>query len=175
MTFTGATNLTDANTPWYRQFWPWFILSPLILVIMAGFWMIYIATVTSTGVVVDNFYKDGLSIVERTEQDEWAARRNLTAQLQSIGDRVQLRLGGELDNPPQALSLLFVFSTQASRDVRVRLERSADGRYTGRLPESIEGTRQLLLEPVNSDQAWRLHGDMRLPSSSIVSLQPRVE
>lgn len=168
--------MSDAiNTPWYKQFWPWFILSPLILVICASLWMTYIATVTHDGAIVDNYYKDGLSIVERTEQDQWAADMKLSAQLQTIGDRVQLRLSGDLETRPQALTLLYVFKTKASEDVEVRLERTADGRYLGRLPETIRGDRDLLLEPVDGEPHWRLHGRATLPSASIQTLHPRVE
>lgn len=165
----------STTTPWFKQFWPWFILSPLILVVFAGFWMIYIATVTHDGAIVDNYYKDGLSIVERTEQDQWAAKQNLSAQVQTLDERVQLRLNGDLESWPDALTLLYVFKTKASRDVEVRLERSPDGRYLGRLPEPVNGDRDLLLEPVDSDTHWRLHGQASLPSSTIQKLQPKVE
>lgn len=167
--------MIDENTPWFRQFWPWFILSPLILVVFAGFWMIYIATVTHDGAVVDNYYKDGLSIIERTSQDEWAAGKNLHARLQTLGQEVQLRLTGDLEVQPQTLSLLYVFPTQASRDVEVSLERAADGRYLGRLPEPISGQRALLLQSTLGEQTWRLHGKARLPSATIVSLTPKLE
>jgi len=167
-----------AVTPWYKQFWPWFILSPLIMVICASFWMLYIATVTHDGAIVDNYYKDGLSIIERTEQDQWAADMNLGAQLQTIGERVQLRVSGDLKEWPNALTLLYVFKTKASEDVEVRLERTPDGRYIGQLPQTIQGERDLLLEPADTPSSgnhWRLHGHATLPSSSILTLQPRVE
>ncbi len=167
--------MNNETTPWYKQFWPWFILSPLIMVVIASVWMTYIATTTHDGAIVDNYYKDGLSIVERTEQDEWAQARNLSGQLQMIGDRVQLRLTGDLQEWPETLNLLFVFRTKASEDVEVRLERTSDGRYTGQLNEAISGRRDLLLEPLGDTSHWRLHGNMTLPSSSIQTLQPRTE
>lgn len=167
--------MTDDSTPWYRQFWPWFILSPLIFVVIAGFSMIYLAVITSDGAVIDNYYKDGLTIVERTEQDEWAANNNLSAQLQSLGEQVQLRLHGDLPSAPETLTLRYVFSTQASRDTLVTLRRAADGRYLGSLPEAISGRRGLLLEPAGGNQPWRLHGEATLPSPTIVQLLPKVE
>lgn len=171
----GSDTLIDENTPWYRQFWPWFIFSPLIFVVCAGFWMLYIATVTHDGAVLDNYYKDGLSIIERTQQDDWAAAKNLEARVQALGNAIQLRLDGELDAPPQSLTLTYVFSTQASRDVVVTLTRASDGRYLGQLPEPVEGRRELLLESTGGDNAWRLHGRVDMPTSSITPLTPKVE
>lgn len=167
--------MIDENTPWYRQFWPWFIFSPLIFVVVACFWMLYIATVTHDGAVIDNYYKDGLSVIERTQQDEWAAEKNLTARVQALGSEIQLRLDGDLETQPDSLTLTYVFSTQASRDVEVPLTRASDGRYLGRLPEPVNGRRELLLESSGGDNAWRLHGRIDMPTSAIVSLTPKVE
>lgn len=161
-------------TPWYRQFWPWLVFSPMLFVVPAGIWMIYISVVTSDGFVTDNVYKDGRSYVVSTEADDLAREFQLGAQMQMIGDRISLRLDGDLDSMPQALSLLFVFDAHAQRDVRVELNRTPDGRFTGQLPEAIEGERSLLLQPLVDEPNWRLHGQVTLPSSTIQSLQPRV-
>lgn len=168
------TQETDTK-PWYKQFWPWFVLSPLIVVIGGGVFMTFVAVKTFDGPILDNFYKDGLTIVERTEQDDWARAHNLEASLQTIGDRVQLRLSGQLDSRPDSLKLLYAFRTQASRDVTVTLKRQPDGRYLGQLPRAIEGKRILELQPMGDKPEWLLRGGQTLPSSGIVTLQPRVE
>ncbi|WP_127554876.1 FixH family protein [Saccharospirillum alexandrii] len=161
-------------TPWYRQFWPWLVFSPMLFVVPAGIWMIYISVVTSDGSVIDDVYKDGRSYIVSTEADDLAMELQLGAQMQMIGDRISVRLDGNLDTPPQALTLLFVFDTHAQRDVEVTLSRTPDGRFTGQLPERIEGERSLLLQPLDSDTNWRLHGRVTLPSSTIQTLLPRV-
>lgn len=163
-----------AITPWYRQFWPWLVFSPMLFVVPAGIWMIYISVVTSDGSVTDNVYKDGRSYVVSTEADDLAMELQLEAQMQMIGDRVSLRLNGNLESAPQALSLLFVFDAHAQRDVEVELSQTPDGRFTGQLPEAIEGKRSLLLQPLGSEPNWRLHGGITLPDSTIQTLQPRV-
>lgn len=136
--------------------------------------MIYISVVTSDGSVLDDVYKDGRSYIVSTEADDLAMELQLGAQMQMIGDRVSVRLEGNLDAAPQALTLLFAFDAHAQRDVKVTLSRTQDGRFTGRLPEAVEGERSLLLQPLDSDTNWRLHGRVTLPSSTIQTLLPRV-
>ena len=60
-------------TPWYRQFWPWLVFSPMLFVVPAGIWMIYISVVTSDGSVIDEVYKDGRSYIGSTEADDLKA------------------------------------------------------------------------------------------------------
>lgn len=161
-------------TPWYRQFWPWLVFSPMLFVVPAGIWMIYISVVTSDGFVTDNVYKDGRSYVVNTEADDLATELQLGAQMQMIGERISLRLNGNLETLPQALSLLFVFDAHAQRDVEVELSRTPDGRYTGPMPDAIEGQRSVLLQPPGDEPNWRLHGRVTLPTSAIQTLQPKV-
>lgn len=163
----------NTRKPWYREFWIWFMLSPLIAVAAAWSWLLPLAVMTSDGAILDNYYEDGLSVIERNNQSQWATDHQLSAQLQTLDRRVQLRLDGRLDEQPERLALTYVFPTRASLDVGVELERQADGRYLGQLPETIENRRQLILEPVEADAPWRLHGEVTLPDRSIIRLQPR--
>ena len=66
-------NASDQFIPGYKQPWFWFLMVPLIMVFIMGFTMLYLSISTSDGVVVDNFYKDGLAIKTRNEQDAAAA------------------------------------------------------------------------------------------------------
>ena len=85
-----------AVTPWYKQLWPWIVFSPMIFVVPAGFWMIYISVVTNDGSIVDNVYRDGRTYIERTEEDTMAVDLRLNAQMQMIGDQISLRLNQTL-------------------------------------------------------------------------------
>jgi hypothetical protein len=146
----------------------------MIFVVPAGIWMIYISVVTSDGSVIDNTYNEGKTLVVSFKEDDLAAELQLGAQMQIIDDRISLRLSGNPQSLPERLSLLFVFDTSAQRDVSVELTRTADGRFTGSLPEPVEGQRSLLLEPLDTEPGWRLHGRAQFPTSMIQTLQPRV-
>ncbi|PTY37130.1 hypothetical protein BGP77_07625 [Saccharospirillum sp. MSK14-1] len=166
---------TSTRKPWYREFWIWFILAPIIAVVSFWAWLIPFAIKTNDGAILDNYYEDGLGIIERTTQAEWALEHNLSAQLQTLDERVQLRLEGNLDAMPEALQLTYVFPTREAWDVSVQLTRQADGRYLGVLPEAITERRQLILEPADGEEAsWRLHGEVTMPDRSIIRLSPKL-
>lgn len=170
--------MINENTPWYKQFWPWFILSPLLIVICAGFWMLYIAIVTNDGVIIDNFYKDGLGIEVRTEQDGVARKLGLQGDLHWAGQDLELSLTGVMTGYPDQLSLLIVYPTKSSRDINVILEHQGAGLYSGLITEKTSGSRQIQLEPVSEkgDSMWRLHAKTVVPPlSSQVVLLPKTE
>ncbi|WP_108124837.1 FixH family protein [Saccharospirillum mangrovi] len=159
---------------WFQEFWVWFMLAPLIAVVAAWAWFIPVAIRTNDGAILDNYYEDGLSVIERNTQSQWAAEQHLSAQLQTLGERVQLRLDGQLKERPDTLKLTYAFPTRASWDVSVELTRQPDGRYLGTLSEAVSERRQLILEPVGVAEPWRLHGEAVLPDRSIIRLQPRL-
>ena len=61
-----ATNPTDIR-PWYRQFWPWFLIALPGTVVIASLVTVYIAVNNADPVVDGNYYKHGLTINERLE------------------------------------------------------------------------------------------------------------
>ena len=168
--------MNQDSAPWYKQIWLWLVLAPLIMVIGASFFMIYLAISSSDGVVVDNFYKDGLAIKVREQQDEYALQRNIKAELKIENQQINLQLSGHLEVLPAQLKLQIIFPTLASKDVNVILTESG-GMYTGALPETLEGRRQLQIQPIGEsnqeDDYWRLHGETVFPLSGSVLLEPK--
>jgi hypothetical protein len=65
----------DENTPWYKQFWPWFIIALPASVVVASFFTLWLAISNPDHVVVeDDEYQrlnSGLKAQpQQTEQDE---------------------------------------------------------------------------------------------------------
>ena len=168
--------MNQDSAPWYKQVWLWLVLAPLIMVISASFFMIYLAISSDDGVVVDNFYKDGLAIKVRAQQDEYAAQRDIKAELKVENQMINLKLSGHLDTLPSQLKLQIIFPTLASKDVNVTLTESG-GIYTGAMPGGIEGRRQLQIQPIGESNQesdyWRLHGETVFPLTQPVMLEPK--
>lgn len=169
--------MSEAKSTWYKEPWFWMIITPLLVVIVAGFNLLYLAITTMDGVVVDNYYKDGRGIIARNEEDAFARQRGLAADVQWMpGNKVFLTLSGDLQIPPEQLDLLIVFPTSENFDIDVPLTHQGRGEYSGELPETVTGRRQLLLRPINENANWRLHYDGDLPAiGSTVTLLPRQE
>ncbi len=167
--------MTDNNfekIPGYKQPWLWFVLTPLIVVFFVGVFMLYVATVSNDGVVVDNYYKDGLGIKVRNQQDERANDLGLNAKLNLFDNKITLVLNGDLENKPQQLSLQIVHPTQDDFDINLTLTR-AGYQYHGAVNQEVVGRRIIQLSPVNSDFMWRLHGDFTFPLNEPLSLKPK--
>ena len=67
------------SRPWYRQFWPWFLIAIPLFAVITGLFTVVIATVTSDGLVVDDYYKRGLSINRVLARDQQAAELGIKA------------------------------------------------------------------------------------------------
>ncbi len=151
--------------PWYRQFWFWLVMSPLIVVVPASFTLLTLAILHSDDRVIDNYYKHGRMINASLEQDERARLWQMSAQLQLEAGRVQIELTTSTPYPP-ALSLWLDHPFEADRDQFLTLERQADGRYLGELPVST-GDWYLTLTPATgrderTQMPWRLRGELTL-------------
>ncbi len=56
--------------PWYRQFWPWFLILLPASVVVASLYTVYIANRGADDLVVDEYYKDGLAINRQLEKEQ---------------------------------------------------------------------------------------------------------
>ncbi|MEJ2043895.1 MAG: FixH family protein [Reinekea sp.] len=166
--------MTPEESPWYKQFWLWFIITPLAILVCASFYLLYLAITTNDGVVLDNYYRDGKGYVLRTEEDQFARSANLAADLQIIEKQVTLKMTGNLAPMPEKLLLILSHPTEQNLDVTTTLTHRGMGEYTGALPETVSGRRILQLQPVETEQGWRLHFDGKMtPEMDGIKLLPR--
>ena len=55
------------TVPWYRQFWPWFIIALPTVVVIASLLTVYIAVSHPDPLVDGDYYRHGLTINERLD------------------------------------------------------------------------------------------------------------
>jgi len=155
-----------APLPWYRHPWPWLLMAGPILVVVAGFYTLYLAVVTSDGLVADDYYKRGLAINQTLERGERASALGLYAIVDVQPDgtvRVELHSAApQLAAAPARLRVSLSHPTHAGSDRSVELARGPDGAYTGQIGPFSGGRRWLIVET----DAWRLpphatDGDIR--------------
>ena len=148
--------------PWYRQFWPWFLIALPASAVVAGFITLYIAISNRDSLVVDDYYKQGLAINQRLKEQQVAKALNLTAHasLDPISHRLTLVLTAshEIDEP--TLKLSMVHATQADQDQIILLKRQATNTYTASLNVK-PGKWHMILAPV--DEHWIIKASKTLP------------
>ena len=142
--------------PWYREPWPWLLMSGPAVVVVAGFMTLWLAVRSDDGLVADDYYKRGLAINQTLTRATRAEELALGARavLSAAAARVTLTGAGVL---PDALRLRLVHPTRAIADQQVELHAVAPGIYEGKLEAAIGGRRVMMLEDIA--RTWRLAGE----------------
>ncbi len=156
-------------TPWYRQAWPWFLISLPATAVVAGLATAWIAVASDDGLVVDDYYKQGMAIQMTIDRAREAARQGLSADLVFTAEFVEVRLKSAQNAPlPNALFLTVSHPTRGGLDQAVSLV-GRDGNYNAGLAALQPGHWNILLE--DESRQWRLNGAMYLPTENQVRLE----
>ena len=137
--------------PWYRQLWPWLLISGPAAVIVAGAATIWIAFASADGLVAEDYYRQGLAINHRVAREEAARRLGISAEVTVTAGRVRVRLQGQ---QPEVLFVHLAHATRAGHDVRIRLTASAGGLYEGEVGPLPRGRWRVVIEDPGS--TWRI-------------------
>ncbi|HEX2651947.1 MAG TPA: FixH family protein [Burkholderiales bacterium] len=138
-------------TPWYKEPWPWILMSGPAAVIVAGAATTWIAFASADGLVAEDYYRKGLAVNAVLAREQAAERLGIAADLERSGETMRVRLRGA---SPDFVFLRFVNATRASMDVRVRLEAAGAGLYEGRVLPLAPGRWRVILEDPRGE--WRL-------------------
>lgn len=168
--------------PWYRQFWPWFLIVLPGSVVVASFFMLYLAIKHADTLVSDNYYRDGLALNQVLSQDARARELALSAQLvfnieQGVLTINFIGTGKSWIPRSETLTLLLLHPTDAGADHMISVSAGGEGRYRGRLPSLPKHRFYLRLLPGKISDGeeiksakWRLNGEIDLSSASRVAL-----
>ncbi|MEH6590875.1 MAG: FixH family protein [Halioglobus sp.] len=155
--------------PWYRQFWPWFLIMLPASVVVAGLTTVYIAHEGADDLVIDEYYKNGLAINRQLEKIERASTAGIAAELEFSAHSVAVTISGDVT--AEKLNLTLSHPLEADRDFLVVLTRIEPGFYAAVLEQAIFSRWHWSLE--NQDQPrWRLDGTVNLDSASNDSVSP---
>src|SRR3954471_16187705 len=105
----------SATRPWYREPWPWFLMSGPAAVLVAGAITSWIAFRTADGLVVEDYYKQGLAINKVLKREETAQRLGIGASIALHADRLEVRMSGA---QPDVIFAHLAHATRAGHDLR---------------------------------------------------------
>jgi hypothetical protein len=148
--------MIERSRPWYKEFWPWFLIAFPAVAVAAGLVTLRLAVDSSDGLVDDDYYTQGLAINRTLTREHAAASAHLAGRVHFANGAVLLQLSGGLAAWPEELRLRVLHPTRAGMDQMVDLRRQADGSYVGRFKEPALGKWDLILE--DREKTWRLMG-----------------
>ena len=163
---TLAHGLTERK-PWYREPWPWILMTGPVVVIIAGIFTAWIAYTRGDPVISDDYYRKGLAAAQTLASSERAQTLGLQASVRlSADDSVSLNLSAEdkAFSAPPDIRLTLSHPTRAGLDQMQVLQREG-AVYRGRLHLPASGNWLLLIE--SEAQGWRLLGKVILPSTEV--------
>jgi hypothetical protein len=155
-------NKIQEEKPWYRENYVWLLISFPATAVIAGIITAVLAVKTDDGLVVDDYYKEGLAINRKLERDRLAAEYGLTANLQYAKDNESVRLIIGSNNDfvyPEKLKVSFLNASKAGVDKEEILTRSGKNTYLGSNPLLGKGKWHVLIE----DNDWRLLLTLNIP------------
>jgi len=156
--------------PWYRQFWPWFLILLPAMSVVGGIITIFVATSHPQTMVVDDYAKIGLATHQQFERDARAAERGLSARLTITAEpaevRVQMDGSGEF---PDHLVLRLSHPTREEYDRRLLLPGFGEI-YSARLASPLTGRWYIQIESPDGD--WRLAGELLAGEDSLDMAPP---
>lgn len=153
--------------PWYREPWPWILMTGPLIVVVAGCFTAWIAYTKGDPLVTDDYYLKGLAAKQTLASSERAEALGLQARVRLAGDQVELRLQA-IDArfaPPQHLRLTLSHPTRAGLDQIQVLELNGNV-YRG--PLRVPQSGHWLLQIEDDLQSWRLLGKVVLPDNADV-------
>ncbi|GAB5380673.1 MAG: FixH family protein [Aliiglaciecola sp.] len=158
------------SSPWYKQFWPWFLITIPLISIILSVTMLNLALNTEDSLVIDDYYKEGKAINMELSKVQEARVRNIKTELFVIDDKISLTFLTGAPESGEALELHFYHATLEKNDFTILLTRDAKGIYRATAPNVIAGKWNITLSPV--DESWKIINEIVYPKSTTTSFNP---
>jgi hypothetical protein len=156
--------------PWYKQFWPWFLIVIPLLSMTLSFNMLRLALDSEDSLVMDDHYKQGKAINLNLRKIDRAKALNLKSELLITSNEVKLLFVDSAPSSGAALTLAFYHATQDYKDISVTLLKDASGAYRAMLQQPLMGKWRVTLFPY--DQDWKIQKTFSLPQQQPIQFNP---
>lgn len=150
---------TDSK-PWFRQFWPWFLIAIPSSSVVMGVIMINLAMNGKDSLVRQDWYKDGMAINQRMDKQMKAQQLGIQASLtldKTSGDLYLATQNLDLRQDNQ-LALSLIHPTLEGKDRQLQLYLAPDNRFYTKLDFRPQGFYYLLITPSSGE--WEIESSI---------------
>ena len=162
--------------PWYKQRWPWILMSGPAMVVAAGFITLGLAIHTSDSLVDDDYYKKGKAINEDLARDQQADTAGIGATVMFADglSAVRVLLNSQDGKPlPETLLLSIQHPTMEGMDQVITLRQEGPGTFTA--PLAMKGeARHWYLRIEDPERQWRVEGEWKPLNGPMIRLVPNL-
>jgi uncharacterized protein len=126
----------ENTKPWHKEFYVWMIIFFPVLAIIGGVVTTILAVKSDDGLVVDDYYKQGLEINRTLERDQRAFDYQLNADIKFDQELEEVLITiAAVSNfeYPENLSVSFLHATRSGLDKEVSLLLTQENIYRGNL------------------------------------------
>lgn len=154
--------------PWYKQFWPWFLIILPLTVVVWTIVTVIVFSNNSVSLVAEDYYKKGKGINVDLSKIHVAKDLGLNAAVSSQGNEIIIQFNkGKLDHYP-AIQAMFAHRTLPDRDFSQLITADAKGNYKITREDEMQGPWFIELTPHNGE--WLVQGRVTFPSASPTQL-----
>ena len=150
--------------PWYKQFWPWFLIFLPMCAVTGSFITLGIFAQNSVNLVSEDYYKEGKGINVDLTKIHVAKGFQLKATVVSTSTGLLFHLDkGKLPIYP-ALQVSFTHRSLPDRDFERTISSDANGNYRITLDAPLNGPWFIKFEPHNKE--WMIQGKVGFPTDT---------
>lgn len=159
------------SKPWYRQFWPWFIIALPTAAVVGSIATAIIASKDGVNLVAEDYYKQGKEINQDLSKFDRSEALNIRFGLEVDGNELTLKpISGDIP-AGQALYLSLFHPTLAGQDSEHMITADASGTYRLHFDKPLTGKWHIRVDAF--DHEWRLQETVQLPTLAPVELDPK--
>lgn len=174
------THPNEDGGPWYKQFWAWFVFTPLIIVVIACSVFVTIAFKGKEDIVSDDYYKVGRMINQEFEPSDRAKSLGLVAELTVVESTVsdtpaslRVTLNESEWLTQESLVLHLSHPADEDKDHFLTLKQVGDLAWKAQKKSKLEGRWYLRLSSITDAgvEEWRVQGEIQFSESSSALLK----
>lgn len=151
--------------PWYKQFWPWFLIVLPCCAVTASIYTFYLASTSEFSLVDEDYYKKGKGINQDLSKIRQAKQLGLVFRIDQQAEVIEISQHGG-DALGTALKVRFHHATIAKHDFEQMVTADGDGVYRITTAEPLNGKWRVQID--NYDSAWRMQSKMTFPITSSI-------